>query len=182
MRVKYPPDRHRRLAIDMFPYVVRFEMEIPNMNDVIPRFYNNVNPKRPSLIRYFHYSAASISIKEPTLECLIQILKLCPGLEILRLTRLNFKTGQWRRVLGCLDYSRLQKLECPRSLISTEARKFPAKVLPTDAILQELNLYKSYLSEPLQSELISTMAERLPDCKVIFRKVRPQSKSLLHIP
>ena len=163
----------------LYPYVVRFELVYPFTNYLIPRIHN-VSASQPSLIRHFNYLGSYSAVKEATLLDLIQILKLCPGLETLRLTKMELKTEQWERVLGCLDYSRLRTLEIPNADIGAASRRFPVEVLPADAILQELNLYRAYPREPFHTALLSAMAKRLPNCKIVSWEVSPP-KSLLHI-
>ena len=89
---------------------------------------------------------------------------------------MKFKTEQWERVLGCLDYSRLRTLEFPHTSLNKTSRSFPVEVLPADAILEELNLYDSYLFEEQNTALLTAMKKQLPDCKVILQKLSP-SKS-----
>ena len=180
LQMKYPQNNHRKLAAVLFPYVIRFELEAPYLNKVIPRIYKGMSSSRPSLIRSFHFLGAYFSVKDTTISDLIQILKLCPGLETLRMTRMKFKTEQWERVLGCLDYSRLRTLEFPHTSLNRTSRSFPVEVLPADAILEELNLYDSYLFEEQNTALLTAMKKQLPDCKVILQKELPP-KSLLHI-
>ncbi|GJJ69150.1 hypothetical protein EMPS_01496 [Entomortierella parvispora] len=180
LRIKYPQGKHRRLASDVFPYVVCFELNSPFMNDVINQLHHSVHLKGPSLIRCFRYSGAYNTLKDMTLENLVQILKLCPNLESLRLSDMKMKTEQWRQVLGCLDYSRVKILEFPKAMIGLEQRRLPVEIFPADAILQELNLYKAYLGEPFQAALLAIMTKQMPNCKVILWKVS-LPRSLLDI-
>ncbi|KAG0055697.1 hypothetical protein BGZ83_007704 [Gryganskiella cystojenkinii] len=178
LRVRYPYDHHKTFVPRVFPYLTKIELIPARINDFLPQLHNTLDLDQPSLAREFRLESSYSYLKDATITILVQIIKLCPLLETLRLSRIRMKTPEWERFLGCLDYSRLKVLHFDRCNICQRFRRFPTSALPTNAVLRELALTKTYIHDEVRRELADSMARLLPACRVVLVSV-PHPKSLL---
>jgi len=119
-----------------------------------------------SVLKTFIFRGSYSKPTDRAMKALVRILSLCPHLETLHVIRILYTQSQLEEFLGVLDYRRLKVLNLKGTPFGFDLR-FPYNtVLPRDAVLQELTMTSSRMSQEVKTTFVDEMEEWLPSCKV----------------
>ncbi|KAG0319131.1 hypothetical protein BGZ99_005276 [Dissophora globulifera] len=124
-------------------------------------------PQKQSVLKTFILRGTYSKFKEEGIDALVRILSLCPFLETFRFTRMKLTHSQWRRVFLALNYHHIKVIDIRRSNAGLFNMMLPIELIPDNAVLTELDVSKSYMTETTMLTLQKDLKRRLPGCRVV---------------